>query len=252
MPKNIQSKAWSSHEIEKMIEEMGGGTEVIANPTLEGTEDILTALQIGEEKYKLAESLWKLDNPVGQGGTKMLMPKYKTAGNNTQAYMQVDESSWAIAYKVNSSTPQIRLGDTYTDIRYLRQLSISNLGYGTAGQVLGKDPVYNTLAWLDISGGTKLYKHTLFNDDSGTQFVIITNSKTPLTYDSSDGAFNIEIDKVISAYYYSSPGGFDPKPAFAYGNISNDLSKLIYYNGTNFATYTFETSGWRADIVTSL
>lgn len=34
-------------------EDLGGGTEVIANPTLAGTEDPLTGLQIGDTKYAL-------------------------------------------------------------------------------------------------------------------------------------------------------------------------------------------------------
>ena len=41
--------------LRKLIEviEQGGGTEVIANPTLAGTEDALTGLQVGETKYKV-------------------------------------------------------------------------------------------------------------------------------------------------------------------------------------------------------
>ena len=34
----------------------GGGTEVIANPTLAGTEDVLTGLQVGDTKYKVDTS----------------------------------------------------------------------------------------------------------------------------------------------------------------------------------------------------
>ena len=35
------------------LEESGGGTEVIANPTLAGTEDALEGLQVGDTKYKV-------------------------------------------------------------------------------------------------------------------------------------------------------------------------------------------------------
>ena len=37
----------------------GGGTTVIANPTLAGTEDALTGLQVGDTKYKVGEKLYK-------------------------------------------------------------------------------------------------------------------------------------------------------------------------------------------------
>ena len=42
----------------EVIEQSGGGTEVIANPTLAGTEDALTGLQVGETKYKVGGSLY--------------------------------------------------------------------------------------------------------------------------------------------------------------------------------------------------
>lgn len=37
----------------------GGGTEVIANPTLEGTEEGLNGLQVGETKYKVGKQLYR-------------------------------------------------------------------------------------------------------------------------------------------------------------------------------------------------
>lgn len=37
----------------------GGGTEVIANPTLDGTEEGLNGLQVGETKYKVGKQLYK-------------------------------------------------------------------------------------------------------------------------------------------------------------------------------------------------
>ncbi|MBR3210073.1 MAG: hypothetical protein IKF82_07430, partial [Bacilli bacterium] len=38
---------------------LGGGTEVIANPELAGTEDDLEGLQVGENKYKVGIKLYK-------------------------------------------------------------------------------------------------------------------------------------------------------------------------------------------------
>ena len=41
--------------VEFLQEEVGGGTTVIANPTLAGTEADLTGLQVGETKYKVSQ-----------------------------------------------------------------------------------------------------------------------------------------------------------------------------------------------------
>ena len=41
----------------KQIQEMvSGGTNVVANPTLAGTEDALTGLQVGETKYSVPQT----------------------------------------------------------------------------------------------------------------------------------------------------------------------------------------------------
>lgn len=49
----------SNSAIEFLKDEIGGGTNVVANPTLVGTETVLTGLQVGETKYKV---------PQGDGG----------------------------------------------------------------------------------------------------------------------------------------------------------------------------------------
>ena len=49
----------SNSAIEFLKDEIGRGTTVIANPTLEGTETALTGLQVGETKYTV---------PQGSGG----------------------------------------------------------------------------------------------------------------------------------------------------------------------------------------
>lgn len=49
----------SNSAIEFLKDEIGGGTNVVANPTLVGTEAVLTGLQIGDTKYAV---------PQGSGG----------------------------------------------------------------------------------------------------------------------------------------------------------------------------------------
>ena len=45
----------SNSAIEFLKDEIGGGTNVVANPTLDGTETALTGLQVGETKYKVPQ-----------------------------------------------------------------------------------------------------------------------------------------------------------------------------------------------------
>ena len=49
----------SNSAIEFLKDEIGGGTNVVANPTLVGTEAVLTGLQVGDTKYAV---------PQGGGG----------------------------------------------------------------------------------------------------------------------------------------------------------------------------------------
>ena len=67
----------SNSAIEFLKDEIGGGTNVVANPTLDGTETALTGLQVGETKYKV---------PQGGGETTNLylhsISIFKTNGCN--------------------------------------------------------------------------------------------------------------------------------------------------------------------------
>ena len=45
----------SNSAIAFLKDEIGGGTNVVANPTLDGTETALTGLQVGETKYKVPQ-----------------------------------------------------------------------------------------------------------------------------------------------------------------------------------------------------
>ena len=67
----------------------GGGTEVVANPTLAGTEDGLTGLQVGETKYKVEQPINVVANPTLAGtenaltGLEVGNTKYKVDSGMT-------------------------------------------------------------------------------------------------------------------------------------------------------------------------
>ena len=54
------------------IAEQGGGTEVVANPTLAGTEAALTGLEVDGTKYKVNQPTTIEGNPAGAGGGSAL------------------------------------------------------------------------------------------------------------------------------------------------------------------------------------
>lgn len=45
----------SNSAIEFLKDEIGGGTNVVANPELSGTETVLTGLQVGDTKYTVSQ-----------------------------------------------------------------------------------------------------------------------------------------------------------------------------------------------------
>ena len=59
-------------EITKNYTGGGGGTTVVANPTLAGTESDLTGLQVGETKYKVDTGTNVVANPELEGGEDAL------------------------------------------------------------------------------------------------------------------------------------------------------------------------------------
>lgn len=54
------------------IAEQGGGSEVVANPTLAGTEAALTGLEVDGTKYKVNQPIAVEGNPSGAGGGSAL------------------------------------------------------------------------------------------------------------------------------------------------------------------------------------
>lgn len=58
--------------LKQIAEQGGGGTEVIANPTLAGTEAALTGLEVDGTKYKVNQPIDVEGNPAGVGGGSAL------------------------------------------------------------------------------------------------------------------------------------------------------------------------------------
>lgn len=72
----------SNSAIEFLKYEIGGGTNVVANPTLSGTETVLTGLQVGNTKYAV---------PQGSGGieyVELVVTSGTTSGTLTQEQME--------------------------------------------------------------------------------------------------------------------------------------------------------------------
>ena len=96
--------------LRKLIEviEDSGGTDVVANPTLAGTEDVLTGLQVGETKYKVENGTEVVANPTLAGTEDALTG------------LQVGETK----YKIESGT-----------VKYLHIISVN---FKTVGTLTGK------------------------------------------------------------------------------------------------------------------
>ena len=108
----------------------GGGTEVVANPTLAGTEDGLTGLQVGETKYKVEQPINVVANPTLAGtenaltGLEVGSTKYKVDSGMTNPMTTAGD----MIYGGSSGTP-------------------TRLAKGTAGQVLKVNEWGTNFAW---------------------------------------------------------------------------------------------------------
>ena len=118
----------------------GGGTEVIANPELDGTEAALTGLQVGNTKYK-----------VEAGGSSESLKIFKLVG-------EPDESG-----KVTNETDIATLEGVMTDYITNETIPLLIMAYE------GESVVYNTL----YCSGTNMSFMTAAAQPSGFEFYII-------------------------------------------------------------------------------
>lgn len=62
-----EPRSVTEYYLQEILKQGGGGTEVVANPELAGTETDLTGLQVGETKYKVEQPVNVEANPTLAG-----------------------------------------------------------------------------------------------------------------------------------------------------------------------------------------
>lgn len=108
----------------------GGGTTVVANPTLAGTEDDLTGLQVGSTKYKV---------PSGGGGGSVLV-----------AHAQVEES---VIESLDENPVAITLDKTLAELAAAEQVYF-NIDLADDGEPIGSSYV---LPAVMVNQGSGMY-----------------------------------------------------------------------------------------------
>ena len=91
--------------VEFLQEEVGGGSTVVANPTLVGDEDDLTGLEVDGTKYKVPQG-----GQGGGGGGSQLYQHTITLITGTQA----TKKSYVSLTIINSSASQFTINDVVT------------------------------------------------------------------------------------------------------------------------------------------
>ena len=74
-----------------------GGTTVVANPTLAGTEADLTGLQVGDTKYKVPEG------GGGGGGVLIVTRNREGAPTLDKTYQEIEDAGFSVLKKLESS-----------------------------------------------------------------------------------------------------------------------------------------------------
>lgn len=172
------------------------GTEVIANPTLAGTEADLTGLQVGNTKYAVPQGTQVVANPT-LAGTE-----------NSLNGLQVGDTK----YKVDSGISQ-----TDADARYL-QLSGGNL----TGSI-------NIPDGYGLEGGGSLYLSTNHN----AQAIALGTYQTGTLLISTTSAADIMHTKGFgNSYVVLDAANTSANPTLSGGEATLSSLKL---NGTNYA-----------------
>lgn len=130
--------------------------EVVANPTLAGTEDDLESLQIGDTKYKV---------PSGSGTEVVANPTLAGTESDLEG-LQVGDTK----YKVPSGGTEVIANPTLA---------------GTESDLTGLQ-VGNTKYKVPSGGGLQLYQHNIrisVSNETNLLLTIINNSNTPLSGD---------------------------------------------------------------------
>lgn len=167
-----------------------GGTTVVANPTLAGTEAELTGLQVGSTKYK-----------VPQGGGATLYQHniaFKKTTNIQEVFFQVvimSMSSTQMDYQavlnfMDAGTYGVStFGEFGEDTNTYMVGNIYTLG--AIGCKIGSTPNLNAIFYCSQGGAIKLYAGTVTQlgvqansiQDLSTQDITITDTVVPILYE---------------------------------------------------------------------
>lgn len=119
----VDKKIINAESIENWNEGGGGGTEVIANPTLAGTEANLTGLQVGNNKYKV---------PQGVDSTPLFSGQLDFSTDNV-----------ILPTVTSYNYPEVNMSDVNNWINWL--------GYPLERMVIKVDVYKPTDTWIPIS-----------------------------------------------------------------------------------------------------
>ena len=147
--------------LRKLIEviEQGGGTEVIANPTLAGTEDDLTGMQVGDTKYKVG------------GAPKLYRNSIKMTFSTPDSNIIIVFYSFAKLPATMTFSDVVNLLLSYgVNTDYWRGLISSSESY--ASYIENNITYYTHDVWISSvsSGGSITFAYTKFSGGTATIF----------------------------------------------------------------------------------
>lgn len=109
------------------IAEQGGGTEVVANPTLAGTEDPLTGLEVDGTKYKIEQPIDVAANPT-LAGTEDPLTGIEVDGTKYKVNQPIDVEGNPAGVGGGSALTGLKIGNSVFKVR---DGSTNGLGYLT-------------------------------------------------------------------------------------------------------------------------
>lgn len=206
-PKKQIVKDFSKEEIVQIIQnaidkgiinlgDIGGGSEVVANPTLEGTEPNLEGLEVDGEKYKIPEGTVVEANPTLAGtespltGLQVGNTKYAVGGGKKHLY------ACNLEYSANDKTI---LGLSYQLVYIYTDDIITN--WNDLLNMFSSTPTDLGLQRTALSSSATTFKITIPTTN-------ISKSETNLRMYVSQAVFNLDGDSISSFNYISRQCNF--------------------------------------------
>lgn len=151
----------------------GGGTEVIANPTLVGTEPDLTGLQVGDDKYKVPD------------------PGTTVVANPTLAGTESD----LVGLQVGDTKYKISAGGAAADDTWTATALYKRLGWD---ENASRQTLHDFRAHIDVDSATT---RTAFLN------IITACFLDPYTYELEDGTYSIVLNITPAEFDYIIKNG---------------------------------------------